>query len=290
MLIAALVLLCGLAPVIAEAPVSDSDDETLERYLSSLSRVSRLYRDNALSFSCEEKLFNHTFYGRKDLRSFYVYRHNEDEGLSDFRVRYRFNPKKGFKAKDVIDLADYDLPAYLTRAYSWIFIFEASKAQVYRYELAGEAEVFDRPAILIRFEAIPPYVAAINEWIGTAWVDAESAQLLRVQAYRPEEYSKQRVLDRARQAHKARTRDESARASFHSVEVFNTEFEVVRNGMRFPSESRIERRNYEVPGNATRGQLNYLVRQKYTNYEFFQVRTVMEIEGIGAGDDKPGGS
>ena len=114
--------------------------------------------------------------------------------------------------------------------------------------------------------------------------------MLRVQAYRPEEYSKQRVLDRARQALEAGTRDERARASFHSVEVFSTEFEVVHNGMRFPSESRIERRNYEVPGNATRGQLNYLVRQKYTNYEFFQVRTVMEIEGVGADEDESGES
>ena len=279
-----LLLACGFGPAaVASPPVSDSRDETLQRYLRGLNEIAGLYRDNALSFSCEEKIFNHTHYGRKSHRSFYVYRYDEEQGLSDFRLRYRFNPKKEFKPKDVVHLADFDLPVALSRAYSWIFIFEADKKQVYRYELAGEAEVFGRPAAMIRFEAIPPYVEGINEWVGTAWIDAESAQLLRVEAYRPDEYSKLQGLERARQALAAGTRDENALPSYHSVEVIDTEFEVVQNGMRFPSEVRIERRTYDVPGNAVRGHLHYLVRQKYFNYQFFKVRTATEIEAATGG-------
>jgi hypothetical protein len=71
LLIGILVLFCGLAPAVAGTPASEPDDDTLDRYLRGLNRVSRFYRDNALSFSCEEKLFNHTHRGRKDLRSFY---------------------------------------------------------------------------------------------------------------------------------------------------------------------------------------------------------------------------
>ena len=132
--------MCGIGPAAAEAPAASSGGETLERYLRSLNEVASLYLDNALSFSCEEKISDSDF-GRKTYRSFYVYRYSEDQGLDDFRLRYRFNPRKGFTPDDVVELGDFDLPVSLSRAYSWIFIFEENKREVYRYALAGEDEV-----------------------------------------------------------------------------------------------------------------------------------------------------
>jgi hypothetical protein len=274
------------ALALAEAPAPDAT--ALEHYLGRLHGVSRLYSDNALSFACEETIHDHSPDGRKDYKSFYVYRYDEEDGLSDFRLRYRFKPRKESQPKDVVDLADFDLPAYLTRAYSWIFIFEKSKRQLYRYELAGEERVFDRPAVRIRFEAIPPYVESINEWFGTAWVDAESSQLLRVQAYRPDEFLKQRALDRARRELEEGSRDKRAPYKFFSVEVIETEFKTVQNGMRFPTQVRIERRSYRIPGYAN-GQRTYLVSQKYSNYEFFRVRTAAEIQSATTGFRNPSG-
>jgi hypothetical protein len=278
-LLPAVVLSMGVLPAGAGAtPVAEADQQILDRYLRNLAAVSRLYQDIALSFSCEEKIHYHTNYGRKTYRSFYVYRYDEAEGLSDFRMRYRFNPRKTFKPKDVVDLGDFPLPVSLSRAYSWIFIFGSGAREHYRYELSGRGEVLGRPAVQIRFEGIPPYVQTVNDWIGTAWVDAESFQLLRVEAYRPGEYREKLSLDRARE--ELQRAEEKLAPKSYSVEVVTTEFEVEKNGMRFPSEVRIERRSYLVPGDARLGKRRYLVRQKYINYSFFNVRTETEIEAM----------
>jgi len=109
--------------------------------------------------------------------------------------------------------------------------------------------------------------------------------LLRVQAYRPEEYRKLQGFERAQQAHKSGERDEDARPSHFSIEVIDSEFEVVHNGMRFPSEVRLERRMHSVPWSVTRGNLRYLVRQKYFNYKFFHVRTATEIQAVTGGSE-----
>jgi hypothetical protein len=275
----ALILALSFGPLAAAATeAGDSDQVQLDRYLRNLARLSRLYLDNALSFSCEEKIFYHSHYGRKTYRSYYVYRFDEEDGLSDFRLRYRYNPRKKFKPKDVVVLTDYPLPSSLSRAYSWIFVFDPSVAEKFQYGLAGRGEALGRPAVLIQFAGLPPHIEATNDWIGTAWVDAETSQLLRVIAYRPEEHLSKLRLEEAREVQ--RTSETKVQPTYHSVEEITTDFEVQKNGMRFPSEVRIERRGYPVPGYTRSGTLRYLVRQKYLDYQFFSVRTETEIEAV----------
>jgi len=43
----------------------------------------------------------------------------------------------------------------------------------------------ERDAIVVAFAAQPPFRVGANDWFGKAWVDAESYQLLRVEAMTP---------------------------------------------------------------------------------------------------------
>ena len=43
-------------------------------------------------------------------------------------------------------------------------------------------------AYRLRFDAIPPYQDDVNGWFGTAWVDRETGQFLRIEAFVPESY------------------------------------------------------------------------------------------------------
>jgi hypothetical protein len=272
------VVLCLVAAAVSAE--GRSGDVSLDALLPRLARVAELFRDSALKFACEETI---TWSGKEQVggrqKFGYVFVYSDTEGYKDYRTWLR-----GGKKREV-NPDQYHVPAYLRSAFVWVFVFKSPRQALHRYEIVGEETVLDRPAVKIRFEPILPYRYKINDWFGWAWVDRETAQPLKVEAYQPDDWAAKIALEtdlgggRREALYGPVVEDEG-----YEIEKFTTEFSVVKNGMRFPGSVEIQRTRYKVYSNWRKRKYRekeiLRVRQVYRNYRFYGVRTAEEIQGL----------
>ena len=231
------------------APTGAATPPELDTVLTHLVDVAAQYRDEALQFTCQETIV-YTSKRQKVSQHFeYIYVYDPTEGLLDYRV-----DRKDEKAEIV--------HGGLERPYSWIFVFEATKADRYRYEVTGLDRALDRDAVKVRFDPVPPYEIGVNDFEGIAWVDLDTWQLLRVESERVKAVRK--ALDQ------------------EYTERFKTEFGIEMHGMRFPSSVGIRRANFGQrgrPGTADyQSSAIFRVSQIYSDYRFFGVRSEEDLE------------
>lgn len=307
MLALALLIAAAWSPASAAAPsaargtssrVQDSAAEIdLAEILERLARVAELYRDHALEFTCDEELTSVSYdrsrrRGRvRKLEFIYIYTFGPSYDVPEPTdpaqptspgklADYRTNRGRDQEATEVeeVDLATLGLPAFMSRAYSWIFSFQESVQPHHEYEIVEKARVFGRDAVAISFRPVPPIVPGFNDWFGTAWVDLESYQLLRVEGMSPQDHAENEALERARKG-------EGLDGRTHLVVRTTTEFRVEKNGMRFPTRVKIEGTSFlSAPrlfaGRRLREYPSFEVEQKYENYRFFSVRSEAEIRSL----------
>ncbi len=227
----------------------------LEALLDVMSRVAGLYRDNALSFTCVERITDTRYRVRNRVAQrtthlfdyFYVFEkvpatdimRVDDAATADVDAA----PTAGTPAGRLQDyrtargrqddgaarrilLGDIGLPAYLERAYSWVFIFQPGLREYFDFALEGRDEIDGRPAFVVRFDPRAPYQAGLNDWFGRAWIDADRYQLLRVDAVQSQE-----VLAVLRAADAVPV----APLGGYLFTWARSDFEQDTNGMRFPS-------------------------------------------------------
>lgn len=282
-----IVALILLAPNVA-AGSSPDDGDLLPRLLARLDRVASLYKDTALKFSCDEKIV----YDRHSRPSLffefeYVYEFSDKKGLLDYRVDKRA-PHPAGKTPPRAYLSDYGLPYFLTRGYSWIFLFEGAHQSRHKYSLGDQTAVLGRKALAINFEPVPPVEYDVNDWIGTLWVDAETLQPLQVEAIKQVEREKELALQAAVDSTEPLRGEEKTGWAIGRVE---TEFTQEENGMRFPGKTTITGVHGKV--RIRRGKriaqesALFTVTQTYRNYRFFGVRTLAEIRAIGWSQSDP---
>lgn len=256
---------------LAAVPAQGADDPELFQVLERLDRLSQLYKDSALSFTCDERI---TYRGKETRRYDYSYLYVLDD---DGQPRDLREPK-GMGKEMASEPRGADLPAYLLRPYSAVFIFQKAKRRRFEYEFLGRGEALGRPAVEVRFEAVPPYVVGDNAWFGRVWIDSDSSQLLRVEAYDPESHEAKLALEQAREEEAL---EGNVRPSTHEFSRFEVEFGVVKNGMRFPSKVSIERRKYKIPFDLEGDGLRlWTVEQTYRRYRFFKTRTEEQIDAF----------
>lgn len=270
-----LVVLAAVPPALVAAPPPEA---TLDSLLHVLNRYADLYRDSALRFSCDESI---TYspkgaFGRKyELEYLYVY--TPELGLRDYRTQRGADHSKDRPDKEV-DLGSYGLPSVVERAYSWVFTFERGKWGLHNYRVKGQETVLGREALVVSFEPRPPYKLGINDWVGEAWIDKETHQLLRVESFKLDQHALKAQLDA----------DLAGRGPFpegklptYYVSKVITEFGVEKNGLRFPSWVEIRRTRFDVHNESGQRSATehaiYRVRQEYSNYRFFSVRTLDEV-------------
>ncbi len=262
----------------AAFPASGDELPSLAEVTERMRRVAGLYRDAALDFTCDEKIRYTALAESDQLRFRYIYRYSDESGkLEDYRVPRGRNEKQQAAAED-----NYGLPVFFGRAYAWVFLFNDEHSPLHRFTLEGADEALGRPAIRLVFEALPPFLAGRNEWIGTMWLDRESFQLLRVEAHLAREMPQVRRLERARAT--GFEADEAKRTTLTFSHV-TTEFDVVHNDMRFPGRVTVTRTDYRLTarprgGAAVNPQEQYRIVQTYSGYRFFKVRTAEQIRGI----------
>jgi len=268
LLVTALLLLGGTPQTTPEAPA-------LPELLMGMDRASRLYLDTALRFTCDETITEP--FSAPRIRHFqYIFVHEPDGSLQDYRM------SKGKGVRPEVDLGKLGFNHFLNRAYFWVLIFNSKRQKLFRYEGLGEAEALGVKAQMILFEPIPPYQEAINDWFGTAWVDPETFQILRVQAMKADKHENWENLKRDLEL--ATAGDEEPAGRYYEIQTTSTEFGMVKNGMRFPSRAEIVSSLYSLSKAVPTARAN-LARQErtvqtYKRYKFYGVRTREEIRNL----------
>jgi hypothetical protein len=263
-------------------PVRSDDAPDLAVTLRRLARVAELYRDTALKFSCSEyfRVEKSEDFGA-DLRllkrkprgepTFFLTHFYDDDGKLNV---HRATPTSVRRArKDAVMPETQSLTADhpgIERPLFWIFLFEAGKDEVIEYDLLGRDEVFERPALKIGFKPKGRWIHDINDWVGTAWIDEETLQLLKVQGQHRSHIEARERLDRLRSEVPSFLYGEE-----HTIPITHTEtlFEHEKNGMRFPSQV-ITRTNTVTLSNKNEIEHSLWLSQQFIkNCKFYNVRT-----------------
>jgi hypothetical protein len=230
---------------VAAALVGAEEAPELDAVLERLARVAQLYYDEALRFTCDESIVYSNEGTSSQHRFRYMYSSSGGK-LEEYRELIGKTATGIVERRPASDPME-GLDGILLRPYSWVFAFAPLIQAQHRYALEGEARVFGIPALRVHFAPVPPSVRGKNEWVGTAYVDRRTFQLLRVEAYH--------------------VTDQATRKLFYT-----TDFDVVEHGMRFPGQVRIR----------SAGEL--WVNQTYKRYRFFGVRTETEMERFVLGE------
>ncbi|HZI95340.1 MAG TPA: hypothetical protein VFE84_13930 [Patescibacteria group bacterium] len=256
-------------PAVAPAPLpGDREAGILQR----LARTAVRYREFALKFTCREKMSWSPYEKRGSAEFGYVFEFNEGFGFSDFRTLS--NASSRGKAPPEAFPDRMGVPAYLGSPYLWIFTFREERQRRHKYVILGNEQVDGRQAVMIHFEPRPPIDAGVNDWFGTAWVDQETALLLKVEAYTPDNWAELSKL----KEHLAR---DTEQGGFHDVQRITTIFSVEKNGMRFPGKVELRNERHRLIRRAgqwsTWTSVRLQVDQEYTGYAFYGVETNQKV-------------
>ncbi len=253
-----------------------AEQEQLEQLLEALAQRAQEYESLLLRFVCEETLIRSEFNtstGRRQKED--VRRHDYLLGRSrNGQVVSRRRPvgKTGTASWARLRLQQPD-------PFRWTLLFSRYHQKLFNYRLAGQEVVHFRLSAVVEFDPILPFVdgSEITQWAGRAFVDAETLDVLRVEA---EPSGQQIRLEAAtRDYHQAfriigvplRRRP---RAHLHEV---NLTYE--RDGYRFPALAMTRR---YVATEPQQRSLQTQVIQIFTDYQLFNVETdekLLEIRG-----------
>jgi hypothetical protein len=173
-----LTIAAALTAVAIVGTVSTSADPgSLEEWLTRLDETAQLYATQARSFTCDETI-QWDRKGETGRRKFgYVVVLDENGNFDDYRTRLK--NRKALASLKRVKPEDYQVPSYLRSAYLWSFIFRRDRWPYHRYEIVGQESLKDRPAVILRFEPIPPYSPSVNNWFGSSGCSNSSFLLLR---------------------------------------------------------------------------------------------------------------
>ena len=259
-----IVLLASLCLAATGTEEEDGSSNPAIPILRGLDKASRLYLDAALRFACEEKIVEDSPGRKKGFTFDYMYVYDEKRGYEDYRTR-------GKKSTKPINPRSAGVTQFLERGSMWVLIFNHTRFANHRYRLAGAEPMHGVTAVKVEFEPLPPYAEGLNDWFGTAWVDPDSYQLLHVEAMK--------AADHRRLEEVTTIRAGSSHPSEWITEVV-TDFEVVKNGMRFPSRVTLTSRRYLSGGGPPRKIAEARSVQTYSEYRFYNVRTTEEIRDM----------
>ena len=260
----------------APSPAPETGVE-LPVLLDRMDRAASLYRQAALKFSCRETI--RTGAG-KILRFEYLYVIDDDGMFRDYRTKVGDS--------QALEVSPTTLPVnhWLSRAYSWVFLFGREFTRIVRYRLLGTGQADDRDTVLVGFEPIPPIRKEFNDWIGTAWVEPETGRIVRVEAKGAYDMETVRAAEAGLPPPGKGPRPDKLRFRVRSA---TTEFGVEKNEMLLPSEAVVEIEEHTVPGRDGRpssSRVIYRTVQTYAGYRFFGV-SAEEKQPRATSEEKP---
>jgi len=274
------VLTVGAAPPPAGPPAGPS----LRQILVGLDRTSYLYLDTALRFACKETVLEWNRGSRSVHKFEYLFVYDKERGFQD----YRMVVSKG--RREPANPAALGVRLFLERPYMWVIVFNRTRQDKYRYRILGTEKIGGIPTVQVRFEPIPPYKESINDWLGTAWIDPSTHQIVRVEAMKTVDFEEQNRLEKDGQDMALPMGEGPGRS--YRVERVSTDFTVIKNGMRFPGKAKVVSTLYYLPkrpeGRNPEEISEDQSTQTYSKYRFYGVRTFEEVREILSPDRKQG--
>jgi hypothetical protein len=293
-----LVLFLGTGAVQAAADTQTAP--SLEKLLRGMDRASFLYLDTALRFACTETIVESGINTKRVHRFAYLFIYDKEHGFQDYRTL-----RQG-KDRRPVNPSEKGVGLFLERAYMWVLLFNRTRQPKYRYEILDLETIDGVATAAVRFEPIPPYQEGLNDWIGTAWVDPSTYQIVKVEAMKVADFKASTQMQKdASEVHPLPEQGpkhhgpgnpqtmpmlEGPGRSYR-IEQVTTKFSVLKNGMRFPGEVKLTSTLYYLskrpednrPDEASRIES----KQSYTKYSFYAVRTSDEVRRILSSDARP---
>ena len=286
---AAVLLVLAGSMAHGEAP---AEPPSLPLLLERLDRVAGLYRSGSLDFTCVESIeVDRKRRGKYD----YIYK------VTDGHLEDRHIPRALGKRSQLLRTPK-GVPDGIARPSLWTGLFYEVRRPYVRFGITGHEVVLGRSTIRVTFEPTPgkSIVKDVNDWIGTAWVDAETFQVVKVvarDAARQADYLE--LLDRHKREvrryeealavlRKGDPKPRKPQSLTFEMTTYSSWFGLVKNGMRFPTEVRSERRRYLLPDEEIddpgAGHRIFMVIQKFDKYRFFSVRSEEQVTGVVFGE------
>jgi hypothetical protein len=285
----------GAAPPAADTQPAPS----LEELLRGMDRASFLYLDTALRFVCTETIVESSTGTKRVHRFEYLFVYDKENGFQDYRTLTQG------KNRRPVNPVEEGVGLFLERAYMWVLLFNRTRQEKYQYRIL-DLETIDHVAtVQVRFEPIPPYREEVNDWIGTAWVDPSTYQIVKVEAMKVNDFEALTRMQKdasevhplpeqgPRHNHKGNSQTVPMEGPGRSyrVEQVTTKFSVLKNGMRFPGEVRLASTLYYLAKRPEDNRPDEVSRveakQSYTKYSFYAVRTSQEVQRILSSKPRP---
>lgn len=251
-----------------------AEQAELEKLLAALALRAETYEASQLRFVCEETLIRSSFKTGSGRLS------DQDVGRFDYLLgrtssgeiveRRRPLEKKGSSRWK-------DLKLSHPQPYRWTLLFSRHNQQLFNYRLAGQEVVHFRLVTVIEFDAILPFTDGtdITQWSGTAYIDAESLDVLRVEAAPPGQQI--RLEAATRDYHQAFRLMGIPLRRRPRVHVHEVDLTYQKDGLRLPTLVMTQR---YTATNIEERSLHKQVMQIFTDYQLFQVETDEKLREI----------
>jgi len=273
----------------------------LEELLRGMDRASFLYLDTALRFACTETIVESSP-GRNRVRRFeYLFVYDKEHGFQEYRTLSQGKDRRP------VNPVEKGVGLFLERPYMWVLLFNRTRQGKYHYRILDLETIDGVATVQVWFQPIPPYQEAVNDWIGTAWVDPSTYQIVKVEAMKVKDFEAFTQMQKdesevhplpgqaPRHNHegKSQTVPMEGPGRSYRVERVTTKFSVLKNGMRFPGEVRLASILYYLamrPENNRSYEVSKMEsKQSYTKYRFYAVRTSEEVRQILSSNPRPVG-
>jgi hypothetical protein len=276
----------------AQAAADTRPAPPLEELLRGMDRASFLYLDTALRFACTETIVESGMGTKRVHRFEYLFIYDKEHGFQDYRML-----RQG-KDRRRVDPDEKGVGLFLERAYMWVLLFNRTRQEKYHYRILDIETIDDVATVQVRFQPIPPYQEGANDWIGSAWVDPSTYQIVKVEAMKVKDFEVLTGMQKdASEVHplpergprykhegKSRTLPMEGPGRNYRVERVTTKFSVLKNGMRFPGEVKLTSTLYYLAKRPEDNRPDEVSRieskQSYTKYSFYAIRTSEEVQRI----------
>jgi hypothetical protein len=271
--IAALVSI-GAAP----APVSPDPLPTLGPLQDLLLRRAAMYEKAAVGFSCDETVLQGKFSASSG--------DNKKEEETRYSYLVEGDPLKGFEelrflldsnnAPQESRIVDPGLP--VPGAYDWALLFTESHRPHFRFEPAGEEIVGFHATLKVAFTGPATWVRGreIEEWSGTAWVDRETGNFVKIVAA-PNRQDELLPLRTTKWMKGVRLGGVPLKKQPRGYR-YQISFTVEKFGLSFPGEAVTRLFSLNAQGEE---EVRERITQSYRNYIFFNVHSDQEFQGAG---------
>ena len=271
------IALCATISVVAQSQGRGRRAQ-LDELLPRLAERAALYEQTALRFACEEEVTLTRFKKEGLIRKQdhvvhdYLLEYTKRRGLQPYRAILSRNgsPTRRHKVEP-----EYGTPD----PYGWQLLFAASGKGRFEFELIDQEFLDPHDTWVIEFTALASYATGdrIEEWEGTVWIDQAALDILQVRARPSKEIDtlEARVAEH-REAFRFMGLSTKKRPQAHFLEV---EFDIQREGLRFPSRSLYSVR-LAVSAENMRDESSIV--QRFRDYVFFDVESLDEFKALQA--------